>query len=44
VFNGWHVPEILLSGHQAKIVESKMQMSLERTRRLRPNLLKDAEK
>ena len=34
VFNGWHVPEILLSGHQAKI-------SLERTRRLRPNLLKD---
>ncbi len=44
VFNGWHVPEILLSGHQAKIAEWKMQMSLERTRRLRPNLLKDAEK
>ncbi len=43
VFNGWHVPEILLSGHQAKIAEWKMQMSLERTRRLRPNLLKDAE-
>ena len=41
VFNGWHVPEILLSGHQAKIAEWKMQMSLERTRRLRPNLLKD---
>ena len=40
VFNGWHVPEILLSGHQAKIAEWKMQMSLERTRRLRPNLLK----
>ena len=33
--------EILLSGHQAKIAEWKMQMSLERTRRLRPNLLKD---
>ena len=31
VFNGWHVPEILLSGHQAKIAEWKMQMSLERT-------------
>ena len=41
VFNGWHVPEILLSGHQAKIAEWKMQQSLERTRRLRPYLLKD---
>lgn len=41
VFNGWHVPEILLSGHQAKIAEWKMRMSLERTRRLRPSLLKD---
>ena len=41
VFTGWHVPEILLSGHQAKIAEWKMQQSLERTRRLRPNLLKD---
>ena len=41
IFNGWHVPEILLSGHQAKIAEWKMQMSLERTRRLRPNLLKE---
>ena len=43
VFNGWHVPEILLSGHQAKIAEWKMQMSLERTRRLRPNLLNDSD-
>ena len=43
VFNGWHVPEILLSGHQAKIAEWKMQQSLERTRRLRPNLLKAAD-
>ena len=41
VFNGWRVPEILLSGHQAKIAEWKMQQSLERTRRLRPNLLND---
>ena len=41
VFNGWHVPEILLSGHQAKIAEWKMQQSLERTRRLRPNLLNE---
>ena len=43
VFNGWHVPEILLSGHQAKIAEWKMQQSLERTRRLRPNRLKNDE-
>jgi len=28
---------------RAKIAEWKMQMSLERTRRLRPNLLKDNE-
>ena len=41
VFNGWHVPEILLSGHAAKIAEWKMQQSMERTRRLRPNLLKE---
>ena len=41
VFNGWHVPEILLSGHAAKIAEWKMQQALERTRRLRPNLLKE---
>ena len=41
IFNGWRVPEILLSGHQTKIAEWKMQMSLERTRRLRPNLLKE---
>lgn len=39
VFNGWHVPEILLSGHAAKIAEWKMEQSLERTRRLRPHLL-----
>ena len=41
IFNGWRVPEILLSGHQAKIAEWKMQMSLERTRRLRPGLLEE---
>lgn len=40
-YNGWKVPEILLSGNQAKIEEWKMQQSLERTKRLRPDLLKD---
>ena len=35
------VPEILLSGHEAKIKEWELQQSLERTRRLRPDLLGD---
>ena len=38
-FNGWKVPEILLSGNFAKIDEWKMQQALERTKRLRPDLL-----
>ena len=38
-FNGWQVPEILLSGNFAKIEEWKMQQALERTKRLRPDLL-----
>lgn len=38
-FNGWKVPEILLSGNFAKIEEWKMQQALERTKRLRPDLL-----
>lgn len=39
-YKGWKVPEILLSGNQAKIEEWEMQKSLERTKRLRPDLLK----
>lgn len=39
-YNGWRVPDILLSGHQARIDEWKHEQALERTRRLRPNLLK----
>ena len=39
-FNGWRVPDILLSGNDAKIAEWKMEQALERTRRLRPDLLK----
>ena len=38
-YNGWKVPEILLSGHEAKIAEWRYSMALERTRRLRPDLL-----
>lgn len=39
VYNGWEVPPILLSGHEAKIDEWKHEQSLARTRRLRPDLL-----
>lgn len=38
-YKGWKVPDILLSGHQAKIDEWRIEQSLERTRRLRPDLL-----
>jgi tRNA (guanine37-N1)-methyltransferase len=41
VFNGWKVPEVLLSGNQKKIDEWKLEMSLERTRARRPDLLED---
>lgn len=41
LYNGWGVPEILLSGHQAKIDEWRHEQALERTRRLRPDLLED---
>ena len=40
-YNGWKVPEILLSGHEAKIAAWRHEQSLERTARLRPYLLKD---
>lgn len=39
-YKGWRVPDILLSGHQAKIDEWKHEQALERTRLLRPELLK----
>lgn len=40
-FNGWKVPEILLSGNDALIEKWKFEQSLERTKRLRPELLND---
>lgn len=38
-YKGWHVPEILLSGHEARIAEWRYETALERTRRLRPDIL-----
>jgi tRNA (guanine37-N1)-methyltransferase len=37
-YNGWKVPEVLLSGHQAKIDEWRHEQSLARTKERRPNL------
>lgn len=42
-FNGWKVPDILLSGHEEKIQEWRLQQSLKKTEQKRPDLLKDIE-
>ena len=39
-YKGWRVPDVLLSGHAARIDEWRHQQAVERTRRLRPDLLK----
>lgn len=39
-YKGWQVPEILLSGNEAKIRHWEFDQAMERTRRLRPDLLK----
>ncbi|MCQ2202219.1 MAG: tRNA (guanosine(37)-N1)-methyltransferase TrmD [Bacteroidales bacterium] len=38
-YNGWKVPDILLSGHDANIEKWRMDQALERTKKLRPDLL-----
>lgn len=38
VFKGWHVPEILLSGNIPEIDKWRHEQSLERTKKLRPDL------
>ena len=40
-YKGWRVPDILLSGHQAKVDEWNHQQAVDRTRLLRPDLLED---
>ena len=39
-YKGWKVPDILLSGNEAKIKQWEMDQAMERTQRLRPDLLK----
>lgn len=41
-YNGWKVPEVLLSGHQANIDAWRHQQAIERTRQRRPHLLDGA--
>ncbi|HCI55406.1 MAG TPA: tRNA (guanosine(37)-N1)-methyltransferase TrmD [Bacteroidales bacterium] len=40
-FRGWKVPDILLSGNTPEIEKWRLEQSIERTKRLRPDLLKN---
>lgn len=40
-YKGMTVPEVLLSGHEKKIEEWRFQQSLDRTKKRRPDLLRD---
>lgn len=40
-YKGWKVPDVLLSGHEAKIEQWRLEKSLERTQNRRPGLLKE---
>src|SRR5688572_11985833 len=39
-YKGWKVPDVLLSGHEAKIEEWRHEMALQRTQKKRPELFK----
>lgn len=43
-YKGWKVPEILLSGNEAKIMDWMQEQAIERTEQLRPELLKGCSK
>ena len=40
-YKGWKVPDILLSGNEAKIKQWAFDQAMARTKALRPDLLKD---
>ncbi len=42
-YNGWGVPSVLMSGHEANIEQWRHEKSLERTAKRRPGLLKENE-
>lgn len=39
-YKGWRVPDVLLSGHERRIDEWRMEQAISRTKKLRPDLLK----
>ncbi len=39
-YNGWSIPEVLLSGHEKNIEKWRYEQSVERTKKRRPDLLK----
>lgn len=39
-YKGWKVPDVLLSGHEAKIDQWRLEKAIERTQTRRPDLLK----
>ena len=39
-FRGWRVPDVLLSGHHAEIAKWRREQAVEKTRRVRPDMLK----
>lgn len=40
-YRGWEVPEVLVSGHHARIAEWRYEQALAKTRRVRPDLLRE---
>lgn len=42
-YKGWKVPDVLLSGHEAKIEQWRQEMALKRTQERRPGLLDSPE-
>ena len=40
-YKGWRVPDVLLSGHDRRIAEWRLQQAQERTERLRPDLFRE---
>lgn len=41
IYNGWEVPSVLLSGNERKINEWRENKSIELTRKIRPDLVKE---
>lgn len=43
-YNGWKVPDVLLSGHTAEVEKWRHEQSLKRTRERRPDMLNDEDR